>query len=120
EPRRGADGLLPFVRRWGANSSLALPYRPWGLEFVAGGELNGPMLVRSVHDDGSVEEYDSPVYTVVNLRATKELGLFRLGAGVNNLLNRYQPPIPHHGGKTDYYWGPIIGRELYATLSVSI
>lgn len=120
EPRRGPGRRLPFVRRWGANASLSLPYQPWGVEFVAGSELNGPMLVRSVHSNGTVEEYDSPAYTVLNLRGTKELGMFRLGAGVNNILNRYQPPISHHGAKTDYYWGPIIGRELYATLSVSI
>ena len=120
DPRRGPGRLLPFVRRWGANAAFSLPYRPWKVEFVAGGELNGPMLVRSVHHDGTTEEYDSPMYAVLNLRATKELGMFRLGAGVNNILNRYQPPISHHGGKTDYYWGPIIGRELYATLSVSI
>ncbi len=119
-PQSGPSRTLPFVRRWGANYSVAYPYRPWGLEFVAAGDVNGPMLVRTVLGNGAVQEYYSPVYTTMSLRATKKLGIIRVGAGVNNLWDYHQPPFSHHEGKTDYYWGPIIGRELYVTLSVSI
>jgi outer membrane cobalamin receptor len=119
-PQSGPGEYLPFVRRWGASTSLAVPYQPWGLEFVAIGDLNGPMLVRAVMDDGTVDEYSSPVYPVVSLRATKSLGIFRIGAGASNLFDYQQPPLSHHGGKTDYYWGPIIGREFSVTISASI
>ncbi len=119
-PRSGSNQTLPFVRRWGANYSVTYPFRRWGLEFAANGEVNGPMLVRTVSDNGTIQDYDSPVYSVLNLRTTKKLWIFRLSAGVNNLWNYHQPPLPHHEGRTDYYWGPIIGRELYGTISVNI
>ncbi len=116
----GPGQALPFVRRWGASYSLSWPYRPWGLEFVAAGEVAGPMPVRTVLNTGEVEEYESPVYSVLNLRATKRLGVFRVGVGVNNVWDYHQPPPSHVEGMTDYYWGPIIGRELYASLSLNI
>ncbi|MBM3314778.1 TonB-dependent receptor [candidate division WOR-3 bacterium] len=119
-PRSGSNRTLPFVRRWGASYSVSYPYRRWGLELVAGGDVNGPMLVRTVYGNGAIEDHDSPVYATMSLRATKRLGILRIGAGGNNLWNYHQPPLSHHDGETEYYWGPIIGRELYATLSVSI
>lgn len=119
-PRSGRDQVLPFVRRWGASYSLSYPYRRWGLEFAANGEVNGPMLVQAVHAGGAVKESDSPVYSILGLRATKELGIFRVSAGVNNLWDYHQPPLSQHEGSTEYYWGPIVGRELYGTLSLSI
>ncbi len=119
-PRSGRSQTLPFVRRWGASYSLSYPYRRWGLEFAANGEINGPMLVQTVPASGAVKKSDSPVYFILGLRATKELGIFRVSTGVNNLWDYHQPPLSRHEGSTEYYWGPIVGRELYGTLSLSI
>jgi len=110
---------LPFVKRWGSNYSTTYKTRRWGWEFNATGEIAGPMLVQTVYENDSIVSYDSPVYSVLNLRLSKELGVFRLSAGVNNIWDYHQPPLSHHG-RTEYYWGPIIGRELYATVAINI
>ncbi|MEO0079873.1 MAG: TonB-dependent receptor [candidate division WOR-3 bacterium] len=118
-PHNSNHQTLPFVKRWSINYSTAYKIRHWGLEFNATGETNGPMLVQTVYENDSVSGHDSPVYAVLNLRLAKELKIFRLSVGVNNIWDYHQPPLSSHSS-TEYYWGPIIGRELYATVSVSI
>jgi len=118
-PRNEAGQPLPFVKRWGINYALNYQTPLWALKFNAAGEINGPMLVQTVYEDGRIEFHDSPVYAVLNLGLSKELSIFRLTAGINNLGNYYQPP-QHQHRRTEYFWGPIIGRELYATISVNI
>ncbi len=110
---------LPFIRRWGVNQVLNYKINPWGVEINFSGEVNGPMLVQAVMKDDSIYEHDSPIYTVLNLRLTKEIKFLRIGVGVNNIFDYYQPPL-HHDTETEYYWGPIIGRELYATILITI
>jgi hypothetical protein len=118
-PRNEAGQPLPFVKRWGINYALNYQTPLWALKFNAAGEINGPMLVQTVYEDGRIEFHDSPVYAVLNLGLSKELSIFRLTAGINNLGNYYQP-LQHQHRRTEYFWGPIIGRELYATISVNI
>ncbi len=119
-PRSSSVQPLPFIRRWGGNYILAYKIPHWQVELNLAGEVNGPMLVQAVYGNNHRQDYDSPVYSILNLRATKELAIFRLGFGVNNLWDYHQPPISHQEGKTEYYWGPIIGREFWTTVSINI
>ena len=74
------------------------------------------MMVYEIIKTDTLRE-DSPVYTTLNIRAIKEISSFKLAFGVNNLFNYSQPPLATLKGKTEYYWGPIIGREFYITAS---
>ncbi|MEO0021730.1 MAG: TonB-dependent receptor [candidate division WOR-3 bacterium] len=111
---------IPFVRRWGVGYNLSVKTPVWKVELNTAGELNGPMLVQTVLSDGRILESESPVYPVFDLRLSRQLGIVRLSLGVNNVGDYHQLPRSHHEGRTEYYWGPIIGRELYATVSLSI
>ena len=117
-PKNGNNQTLPFVRRWAINPSLSYKIPRWEVEFNTAAEVNGPMLVQTVHEHGTVEEKDSPIYSVLNIRLSKVLGILRLSGGVNNIWDYHQPPQSHHQ-RTEYFWGPIIGRELYATISIN-
>jgi len=119
-PRTAVNRILPFIRRWAAGYSVTWRPRRTGFELSVTGDVNGPMLVETVDENGGIERRDSPLYPVVNVRATKELKFLRLGAGVNNVGDFHQPPLSHHGGRSEYYWGPIIGREFYFTLGFDI
>lgn len=119
-PRTELGRTLPFIRRWAVGYSAAWRPKGPGFELNLAGELNGPMLVQTVHAGGTIERYDSPVYSVFNLRLSQNLKLLSLSAGVNNLWDFHQPPFSHHAARADYYWGPIVGRELYLTASVNI
>lgn len=119
-PRTGSNQILPFVRRWATNYSATYKIPRWQLELNLTGELNGPMLVQTVYENNSIQSHDSPIYSVLNLRLTKQLGVIRLSGGINNLWDYHQPPSSHNEGSTDYYWGPIIGREFYGTVAIDI
>ncbi len=119
-PRNRTGATLPFVRRWAGNYSLNYKIARWQAELNLSSEINGPMLVQSISGGNVIRTYDSPVYPLLNIRVTKELSLFRFSAGVNNIGNYYQPPLSHHETKAEYYWGPIIGRELYVTIGINI
>ncbi|NPV14254.1 TonB-dependent receptor [candidate division WOR-3 bacterium] len=118
-PKTAAHEILPFVKRWAINYSAAYRLRYWNTELSITGEVNGPMMVQAVHGMDSVYHYNSPVYAVMNLRLAKELGVFRLALGINNVWDYYQPPLQHHQ-EIEYYWGPIIGREFYASITVNL
>ena len=116
--------LVPELRRTPSLVGAKVAVQEWWdgsvhLFHQRTGEIAGPMLVQTVYENDSIVSYDSPVYSVLNLRLSKELGVFRLSAGVNNIWDYHQPPLSHHG-RTEYYWGPIIGRELYATVAINI
>lgn len=118
-PQTRSGQILPFVKRWAVSASATYKVSRWGLEFNAAGELNGPMVVQTVSGTGGIHRHDSPVYSVMNVRLVKEMGPFRIALGVNNVWDYYQPPLSHDE-KVEYYWGPIIGREFYGTLSVAL
>ncbi|MGC8797766.1 MAG: AIR synthase-related protein [candidate division WOR-3 bacterium] len=118
-PRNETGQTLPFIKRWGINYTLNYQTPRWGMAGNITGEVNGPMLVQRVDKNGEIDVHNSPVYSILNLSLSKTVGFFRLTAGINNLGNYYQPPLSPHD-HTEYYWGPIIGRELYATISLSI
>lgn len=120
-PRTTARQLLPFIRRWALGYSATYRPKRTGFEVSIAGEVNGPMLVETVGGHGGVERHDSPAYAVLNLRAAKELmKFFRLTGGINNVWDYHQPPLTHETGSAEYYWGPIIGREFYVTLGLTI
>ncbi|MEO0049539.1 MAG: TonB-dependent receptor [candidate division WOR-3 bacterium] len=118
-PQNGNHQTLPFVKRFGINPSFTYKIPRWRVEFNTTGEINGPMLVQTVYENGGITYHDSPLYSVLNIRLSKELGIFRLSMGANNIWDYHQPPLSPYSS-TEYYWGPIIGRELYATVSLSI
>ena len=118
-PKSANGQILPFINRWGLNYSATYKNDYFKFEFNTIGELNGPMVVETVYEDSSVRSSYSPVYTTLNLRGAKDLGHFKLTLGVNNLLDYRQPPLSQYG-KTEYYWGPIIGREFYSTVSIRL
>ncbi|MDD5530446.1 MAG: TonB-dependent receptor [bacterium] len=106
---------LPFINQWGADYSVT--YRKDSeLEFNITGNVNGPMAVQTVYKDGSVHHHNSPVYSVSNFNTSKKFGPIKFNLGINNLFDYY---LKQHGeGETEYYWGPIIGREFYGKISV--
>lgn len=118
-PEMRGKRALPFIRRWSVNQVFNYKLNPWGVEINLAGGVNGPMLVQAIMKNGTIEEHDSPIYTVLNLRLNKEIKFLRIGVGVNNVFDYYQPPL-HSNAETEYYWGPIIGRELYATILITI
>ncbi len=119
-PEDYAHRTLPFVRQWGVGYNLNWKTPFWKVELNTTGELNGPMVIQTVMEDGMVVESKSPVYPVFNLRLSRELGVVRLSLGINNIGDYHQLPRSHHEGRTEYYWGPVIGRELYAAVSITL
>lgn len=118
---RNTDGqTLSFIRHWAAKYSLGYRHSSTGIELGLAGEVNGPMLVQTVAGGSTVHQYNSPVYTLLNLRAARQFGIIHLAGGINNIWNYHQPALSHEGGSAEYYWGPIVGRELYATLTITI
>jgi YHS domain-containing protein len=117
-PKFANGETLPFINRWGLNSSATYKNHHHGFEFNMRGEINGPMVVETVLEDGSIQNSDSPVYTTLNFQFMKDLGPFKLIVGVNNLFDYYQPPLSH--GMSEYYWGPHIGREFYGRISLQL
>lgn len=116
-PETSSDSTLPYVKRWEINYSLTYRFPNWQMEFNTSGGVNGPMLIHTLGPNGIIEHYDSPVYSVLNIRLAKEIGIFRLAFGVNNIGDFRQPPVTAQ--HTEYYWGPHIGREFYGTVSVN-
>ncbi len=117
-PKFANGQTLPFINQWGLNYSTTYKNKPLNFELSATGKFNGPMVVQTVYEDDYIRSSDSPIYNILNLRVAKSLSSFNFIMGVNNLFNYYQPPLSH--GMTEYYWGPIIGREFYGRISVEL
>ncbi|MBI4721596.1 MAG: TonB-dependent receptor [Candidatus Stahlbacteria bacterium] len=120
-PKMDNGEMLPFINRCGLNYSTTYKNERLKFELNTTGELNGPMAVQTVYEDSSTHTSDSPVYIILNFRGTRELGFMKMKliGGINNLMDYRQPPLARDG-KIEYYWGPIIGREFYASISVKL
>lgn len=120
-PKMDNGETMPFINRCGLNYSTTYKNEHLKFELNTTGELNGPMAVQTVYEDSSTHTSDSPVYIILNLRGTRELGFMnmKLIGGINNLSDYHQPPLSRYG-KIEYYWGPIVGREFYASISVEL
>lgn len=113
------SATLPYVRRWVTGYTLTYRIPRIQVELNATGELNGPMRIQSMDTTGNIHYLDAPVYPTVALRLSKALGILQLSLGVNNILDYHQPPVSGNSA-TEYYWGPIIGREFYARVALNI
>ncbi len=117
-PKSEEGEFLAFINRLGANFSITHSNNKLNLDATISGEVNGPMKIQAISPDSVVRENDSPSYATTNLLVEKRFGHVAIFAGCNNLFDFYQKPFSDSEGTVEYYWGPIVGRELFAGLKI--
>jgi outer membrane receptor for ferrienterochelin and colicins len=114
----------------------ALDYdmKQYGIDINIDGSITGKMNLREVYGealnkDGSLKLEKSPVFAVVNGEISKEFsGIFKFSFGAKNIFDYKQvdkeTPLMYDGegnlGDVVYIWGPLMGRKLYAQISLSL
>ncbi len=117
-PVNDSGNFLPFINRWGTNITSTYSGID-SYEFTAALRLNGEMLVESLSAHGDLSYFDAPTFAIVDCRAKKSFGAIAVECGLNNIGNYYQKiDSGEHAHTTEYFWGPLIGREFYAGISV--
>jgi len=117
-PKTKSGDNVAFINRNGANFSITKHTPAIKLQVTVSGDVNGPMTIETLMPDSTIHKSDSPTFTKINIRALKRFGHFGLQLGMNNIFDFYQEPQTHGSGETEYFWGPIIGREYYGGISV--
>jgi outer membrane receptor protein involved in Fe transport len=112
-----------FQNRYTGTGSLEKIWSNIGLSSELSSTLYGPQKL----PEGRTRSV-SPSYVLVDWRIAKSLGAFEIGASVKNLTDWTQPDNPYYynpstgkrGIDSGLYYGPLLGRTFFVSLTYSI
>jgi outer membrane receptor for ferrienterochelin and colicins len=104
--------------------NVRLDYSPASWTFSISGNYQGTMYIDYYNEDidpvivdqSKIKKADP--FMLVNVRASKRLGQFRLYGGVNNLFNYVQDE--RHLDDAAFMYAPVYGTMLYGGISIDI
>jgi outer membrane receptor for ferrienterochelin and colicins len=104
--------------------NVRLDYSPASWTFSISGNYQGTMYIDYYNEDidpvigdqSKIKRADP--FMLVNVRASKRLGQFRLYGGVNNLFNYVQDE--RHLDDAAFMYAPVYGTMLYGGISIDI
>jgi len=114
-----------FISRFPTTTgNITLDYSPGTWSFVLSGNYQGKMYIDYFNEDidpvlGDQSKIkETKAFALFNARMSKQLGMFRLYAGVNNIFNHIQDE--RHLDDAAFLYAPVYGTTIYGGVSVRI
>jgi outer membrane receptor for ferrienterochelin and colicins len=119
------EELSNYISRFPATTgNLKIEYRPKSWSLAIFGNFQGKMYIDYFNEEIDPEVGDltkikkTDPFIVINMRASKDFGAFRLYAGANNIFNYIQDE--RHLDDAAFIYAPVYGTMVYAGVSLRL